>query len=219
MGTRILVTRTRIKPHSILFSVDLRYGPHIYLDDLKRLTKSSFRHQSERLLGLPKQDPYIQEQDIPIINLRMVPEIIIVSWDWILSKCSNQRMAANSFQYRFRCRSRFAHYGENIYSYIRSYHFFDPNIFGYSFVSYFSYHRVLNIRIFEYIRIFSATNIRSYHIRILFLIRIYSDIRSYCFFQYEYIRIFVRIKISYSSHYGSEPRPSWQCQYFQTFWY
>ena len=90
-----------------------------------------------------------------------------------------------------------------IYSYIRSYHFFDPNIFGYSFVSYFSYHRVLNIRIFEYIRIFSATNIRSYHIRILFLIRIYSDIRSYCFFQYEYIRIFVRIKISYSSHCGS----------------
>ena len=88
-----------------------------------------------------------------------------------------------------------------IYSYICSYHFFDPNIFGYSFVSYFSYHSVLNIRIFEYIRIFSATNIRSYHIRILFLIRIYSDIRSYCFFQYEYIRIFVRIKISYSSHY------------------
>ena len=62
-------------------------------------------------------------------------------------------------------------------------------------------HSVTNIRIFEYIRIFSATNIRSYHIRILFLIRIYSDIRSYCFFQYEYIRIFVRIKISYSSHY------------------
>ena len=91
-----------------------------------------------------------------------------------------------------------------IYSYIRSYHFFDPNIFGYSFVSYFSYHRVLNIRIFEYIRIFSATNIRSYHIRILFLIRIYSDIRSYCFFQYEYIRIFVRIKISYSLHYVSD---------------
>ena len=59
MGTRILVTRTRIKPHSILFSVDLKYGPHIYLGDLKRLTKSSFRHQSERLLGLPKQDPYI----------------------------------------------------------------------------------------------------------------------------------------------------------------
>ena len=62
-------------------------------------------------------------------------------------------------------------------------------------------HSVTNIRIFEYIRIFSATNIRSYHIRILFLIRIYSDIRSYCFFQYEYIRIFVRIKILYSSHY------------------
>ena len=55
-----------------------------------------------------------------------------------------------------------------IYSYIRSYHFFDPNIFGYSFVSYFSYHSVLNIRIFEYIWIFSKTNIRSYHIRILF---------------------------------------------------
>ena len=41
---------------------------------------------------------------------------------------------------------------------------------------------VTNIRIFEYIRIFSDTNIRSYHIRIIFLMRIYSDIRSYCFF-------------------------------------
>ena len=66
-----------------------------------------------------------------------------------------------------------------------------------------------NIRIFEYIRIFSDTIIRSYHIRnirIIFLIQIYSDIRSYCFFDtnifgysfvsfllYEYIQIFVRI--------------------------
>ena len=41
---------------------------------------------------------------------------------------------------------------------------------------------VAKIRIGEYIRIFSDTNIRSYHIRIIFLIRIYSDIRSYCFF-------------------------------------
>ena len=39
-----------------------------------------------------------------------------------------------------------------------------------------------NIRILEYIRIFSDTNIRSYHIRIIFLMQIYSDIRSYCFF-------------------------------------
>ena len=38
------------------------------------------------------------------------------------------------------------------------------------------------IRMYSYIRIFSDTNIRSYHIRIIFLIRIYSDIRSYCFF-------------------------------------
>ena len=65
---------------------------------------------------------------------------------------------------------------------------------------------VSNIRIFEYIRIFSDTNIRSYHIRIIFLMQIYSDIRSYCFFDtnifgysfvsffwYEYIRIFVHI--------------------------
>ena len=65
-------------------------------------------------------------------------------------------------------------------------------------------HSVTNIWIFKYIRIFSATNICSYHIRILFLIRIYSDIRSYCFFQYKYIRIFVRIKISHSSHYASK---------------
>ena len=35
---------------------------------------------------------------------------------------------------------------------------------------------------YSYIRIFFDTNIRSYHIRIIFLIRIYSDIRSYCFF-------------------------------------
>ena len=54
-------------------------------------------------------------------------------------------------------------------------------------------HSVTNIRIFEYIRVFSDTNIRSYHIRIIFLIRIYSYIRSYAFFGYEYIRIFVRI--------------------------
>ena len=59
---------------------------------------------------------------------------------------------------------------------------------------------------YSYIRIFSDTNIRSYHIRIICLIRIYSDIRSYHFFDtnifgysfvsffwYEYIRIFVRI--------------------------
>ena len=51
------------------------------------------------------------------------------------------------------------------------------------------------IQIYSYIRIFSVRNIRSYHIRIIFLyeyirifvriiflIRIYSDIRSYCFF-------------------------------------
>ena len=57
MGTRILVTRTRIKPHSFLFSVDLKYGPHIYLGDLERPTKSSFRHQSECILGLPNSIP------------------------------------------------------------------------------------------------------------------------------------------------------------------
>ena len=54
-------------------------------------------------------------------------------------------------------------------------------------------HSVTNIRIFEYIRVFSDTNIRSYHIRIIFLIRIYLYIRSYAFFGYEYIRIFVHI--------------------------
>ena len=78
---------------------------------------------------------------------------------------------------------------------------------------------VANIRIFEYIRIFSGTNIRSYHIRIIFLIRIYSDIHSYHFFDMnifgysfvlffgkKYIRIFIRIKNSYSPH------PGWDSQ-------
>ena len=67
---------------------------------------------------------------------------------------------------------------------------------------------VTNIRIFEYIQTFSDTNIRSYHIRIIFFIWIYSDIRSYCFFDtnilrysfvsffwYKYIRIFIHIVI------------------------
>ena len=60
-------------------------------------------------------------------------------------------------------------------------------------------------QIFGYSNIFEYFPLRIF-VRIIFvsffLIRIYSDIRSYCFFQYEYIRIFVRIKISYSSHYG-----------------
>ena len=72
------------------------------------------------------------------------------------------------------------------YSFVSySYHFFNTNIFGYSFVSFF------------------YTNIFGYSF-VLFFIRIYSDIRSYCFFPYEYIRIFVRIEISYSSHYAME---------------
>ena len=81
-------------------------------------------------------------------------------------------------------------------------------IFGYSnifcqnylFVSYL-YHFLIRIYsdIHSYlflIRIYSDIN--SY----CFLIQIYSDIHSYCFFRYEYIRIFVRIEISYSSHYA-----------------
>ena len=48
-----------------------------------------------------------------------------------------------------------------IYSDIHSYHFFDTNIFGYSFVSFFWY---------EYIRIF---------VRIVFWKKIYSNIHSY----------------------------------------
>ena len=73
------------------------------------------------------------------------------------------------------------------------------------------------IWIYSYIRIFSDTNIRSYHIRIICLIRIYSDIRSYHFFDtnifgysfvsffgYKYIRIFIRIENLYSPHPASE---------------
>ena len=48
-------------------------------------------------------------------------------------------------------------------------------------------HVIMNIIVnpiwmYSYIQIFSDTNIRSYHIRIICLIRIYSDIRSYHFF-------------------------------------
>ena len=75
-------------------------------------------------------------------------------------------------------------------------------------------------QIYLYIRIFANTNIHSYHIRIIFLIWIYSDIRSYHFFDtnifgysfvsflgYKYIRIFIRIENLYSSHPDSD-RPS-----------
>ena len=65
----------------------------------------------------------------------------------------------------------------NIYSGIRSYHFSDTNIFGYSFVSTFwirIYSDIRSCQLFgyEYIRIFVRGKI---------LIRIYSDIRSYQF--------------------------------------
>ena len=64
------------------------------------------------------------------------------------------------------------------YSFVSySYHFFDANIFRYSFVLFFWYEYIrIFIRfifLYEYIRIF---------IRIIFFIWIYSDIRSYHFF-------------------------------------
>ena len=83
---------------------------------------------------------------------------------------------------------------------IRTFEYFPIRIFvRIIFVSFFWY---------EYIRIF---------VRIAFLIRIYSDIRSYHFFDtnifgysfvsffgYKYIRIFVRIENLYSPHPGAE---------------
>ena len=83
-----------------------------------------------------------------------------------------------------------------IYSDIRSYHFLDTNIFGYSFVS--KSYSVRVWRIFEYsnIRIIFNTNIHSYHIRI---VSFYTNIFGYLFVSfswYEYIRIFIRIEIN-----------------------
>ena len=85
---------------------------------------------------------------------------------------SDIRIYSNIFRYKY-----------SFVSY--SYHFFDANIFRYSFVLFFWY---------EYIRIF---------VRIIFLIRIYSDIRSYRFFIRIYSNIF-RYKysfVSYSYHF------------------
>ena len=83
------------------------------------------------------------------------------------SNIQHQKFGMNVFVYSniFRYEYLFVSY---------SYHLFDTNIFGYSFVSFFWY---------KYIRIF---------IRIIFLIWIYSDIRSYCFlekniFEYSFV--------------------------------